>query len=71
MNFQNGNVAGTLQFLYEELITAKKTLEIKLVHSPGWIYKRTKIRKRGQVTELFYVYVTPRKTAVPENQSNR
>ena len=58
MNFQNGNVAGTLQFLYEELITAKKTLEIKLVHSPGWIYKRTKIRKRGQVTELFYVYVT-------------
>ncbi len=57
MIYQNGNVAGTLFSLYDELMVAKATLESKLVHSPGWLQRRTKHKKRGSVSELYYVFL--------------
>ncbi len=57
MVYQNANVTGTLFSLYDELMVAKGTLESKLVHSPGWLLRRTKNKKRGTVSEVFYVFL--------------
>ena len=57
MSLQNGNVTNTLFSLYDELLIAKSTLESKQIHSPGWLYNRTKHKKHGPVSELFYVTV--------------